>query len=346
MAERLFTREEMDQLVVRPHEGLMAAAKAGDKDKAKLWLKCLYKVYHYGFASRVMWDKVLMDTIYDKLGPDGVYDVMRRRDWTFNEIAPLQIQQEDWDEASRYIDSDDLVSLQKWVDRELRNYKLSHDLRCEWETKMMTFIHDNISPEAAYDALHKIIYDRYAMRVDNIAHHNFDMKLRVIYCIWGNHHHYGKISMDEDDEKITIKMEPCNSGMKMYHKGLYGAPYNCTMCKACPGTFSVDHFPIYCIHSPIQEFAAIDRVGWPTAINTPWDECDEPGYQFAEHTCHYQLYKDPKYIPDRVWEMLGKKRPDTYKFPGYEGFDWTPIPGSEIDDDYMAGPLELFGFKD
>lgn len=339
---RIFTNEEIARLCELPHDAFIRCMEEGKKDKAKEWLKNIFILYEFAFDHRILWDDVLMDGIYKKLGPDAVYDVMKDRGFSEKSITPLRLTKEKEDEVLGYVDANDVGACKRWMTREYKNMMYAHNLRIEWETILMTYLYKNVSPEYEFEVMDSIIRPNYEGLVREIADNNFDMRLRAVRCIWGLHTHGAPIEMWEDDEKVTIKMTYCNSGTMLLDKGIYGAPHNCTLCHdICPNTFSVDNFPIYCSHAPIQEFTSIDIVGFPIAINTPWDECDEPGYQFAQKACHYHIYKDPKDIPQRVFDMLGKERPSTYYFPGYEGFEYTPMPKQEGTQDW-PGSLSLY----
>lgn len=333
MAEtnKIFTEEEIRRLERMPHVALIEEMEAGRYDKALLWCENLCKLYRYTFDLRVRWDDQLSRCIFDNLGADGIYDVMRWCSFRKKDLEKLRITPEDEQTIKDLIRDRDIAACRKWIDKQYKMFRTAHDIRIEWETVLMTFIYEHIGHKALFDVMETIMVPAYYSRISEIANSGFDMRVRVIRCIWGLHSHGESITIKEDDEKVSIWADYCGSGTYLLDRGVYGPPLNCALCHdLSPNTYCTDNFPIYCSHSPVQEMASVDLIGFPMVIKTPWDECDEPDYMVAKRCCHSQLYKDPKFIPDRVYQMLGKKRPSTYYFPGYKGFDFTP--------DTKAGP--------
>ena len=221
----------------------------------------------------------------------------------------------------KYIDAGDVQAVKAWNDREYFKFNHSHDLRIEWETRLKTVIYEKLGAERLWEVMRLVVEDYYLPTLVNAKGNNWDFRYRVESRIAGLHSHGEYCAAVEDDEKCRIIMTPCGSGTWLIEKGVYEMPQCLCRCKACEYTFGLDDFPVYCTHSPLQEMICIERFGFPNAINTPYDLIDDPDYVFARECCHFDLFKDPKDIPDRVYEMLGKKRPDTYEFPGYEGFE-------------------------
>ncbi len=321
MAEnRVFTQEELDYLCIPPHIKLKDAVRSGDKEKAKQWLDVVFPLYTNGFDLRVKWDKRLTDKIYEELGGEGLVDVWKYRGFTDEEINAMKIQQSDVDEMLGYIEADDREAAEKWIDREYYKFNESHNIRIDWETRLKTYIYENLGEEKTWEVMRLVVEDYYNPTMVALLRHNFDFRYRVESRIAGLMSHGMYCHAEEDDVKCRVIMTPCGSGTYLLEHHVYEAPKNYSLCKACPNTFGIDKFPIYCTHSPIQEMISIERFGWPNAVNTPYDLIDDPDYVFAKECCHFDIFKDPSLVPDRVYEMLGKKRPDTYEFPGYEGF--------------------------
>ena len=81
-------------------------------------------------------------------------------------------------------------------------------------------------------------------------------------------------------------------------QGVYEAPQIRQGCKACPETWNIDNFPVYCVHAPQQEILSIKQIGWPVMVNNPLpEERNVPGYEFARQSCGFAVYKDPNDIP-------------------------------------------------
>lgn len=317
---RVFTQEELDYLSIPPHIHLVDSMKAGDKDDARHWIDVIFPLYVGAFDLRIRWDKRLTDMIYEELGGDALYNVWKYRGFTEEEIIPMKITQQDIDEVLEKIENDDMPAVEAWAKREYFKFNHSHDLRIEWETRLKTVIYNELGEEKLWEAMRLVVEDYYIPSMKDMVNHNWDFRYRVTSRLAGLQTHGQYCSAVEDDIKCRIYMTPCGSGTLLLEKGVYEMPHNFAKCKACAHTFCLDDFPAYCTHSPLQEMISIERFGFPNAVNTPYDLVDDPDYVFAKECCHFDVFKDPKDIPDRVYEMLGKKRPDTYEFPGYEGF--------------------------
>lgn len=319
---RIFTQEQLDEMAARPTDVMLDAVKAGNKEKAMERLDFIFSLWKMAFEIRIKWDKRFTDSIYENLGGDALYDVWRYRGFTEDQILPMCINQSDYDEAKQLIETLDVNGMEKWIERNYFNFRHSHDCRIEWETILMSHVYEHVSPEACWEAMRLTVHDFYDGGLAAAEEHDFDLQYRIQDVINGLHTHGEKLKVWEDDEKVTIIMEPCGSGTYLKNKGVYRAPQNCSLCSACRYTFSVDKFPIYCIHSPLKEIVSAERNGWIYEVTTPWDLVDDPNYEFAKECCHFQVYKDPKYIPDRVYQMLGMERPadDKINFPGYPGY--------------------------
>ena len=88
---RMFTDQELQEMIVPTPTRLREAYQAGDKEKATaLWNK-LVDDYMYAFDLRVNWDKAFTDYIYNNLGGDALYEVWRYRGWTEDDIRPMKI---------------------------------------------------------------------------------------------------------------------------------------------------------------------------------------------------------------------------------------------------------------
>jgi hypothetical protein len=108
--------------------------------------------------------------------------------------------------------------------------------------------------------------------------------------------------VEEDDEKITMRVAPCGSGGRMRRSGHYGPPYNFPRVKGPHHlTFGHSDFPHYCQHCAIlyaRMPIEMDGALWP--VIEP-DETDQG-------QCTFYFYKDPKDIPEEYYTRVGKKK--------------------------------------
>ena len=120
------------------------------------------------------------------------------------------------------------------------------------------------------------------------------------------HSMYPNLTVEEDDEKFILTMQPCGSGGRLIDSGAYEGPLGyAKLKKPGPHTWGEADLPIYCAHCPwAQEIFPVSEVGegmqlWIHASPFP----KKPG-----DPCVQYVYKDPKYVPDRYYERVGVSR--------------------------------------
>lgn len=307
---RMFTDEELQEMIVPTTTRIRNAYKAGDKETCKkLWNK-LVDDYMYAFELRVDWDKAFTDYIYNNLGGDALYEVWRFRGWTEEQIAPMKITEERRQQGLAMIeDGNDYDAFDKFLEHEYIMFRHSHDKRIEWETIIMGYVYNHAGPEALWSTMASVTPQYWQHMIDVTLNGTF--KDAVMEQIGGLETHGEPLEIMEDDEKVVVWMRPCGSGQfLMETRHVYEAPQKCVRCKACPQTWNIDNFPVYCVHAPQQEILSIKQIGWPVMVNCPLPaERDVPGYQFAKQSCGFAVYKDPNDIPEYVYKTLGFEKP-------------------------------------
>lgn len=311
---RLFTDEELQEMIVPTSTRIRNLFQSGDKEEAKkLWNK-LVDDYMYAFDLRVDWDRAFTDYIYNNLGGDALYEVWRYRGWTEDDIAPMKITEERREKGLKLLDGDDYEALDQFMDREYFLFRHSHDKRIEWETRIMGYVYEHAGPKALWETMSSVTPHYWQHMIDVTVNGTF--KDAVLEQIGGLETHGEPLEIMEDDEKVVVWMRPCGSGQFLVEQGVYEAPSNCVRCKACPETWNIDNFPVYCVHAPQQEILSIKQIGWPVMVNNPLpEERNAPGYEFARQSCGFAVYKDPNDIPAFVYETLGFKKPDHVEKP-------------------------------
>ncbi len=306
---RMFTDEELQEMIVPTTTRMRNAYKDGDREECiRLWNK-LVDDYMYAFDLRVIWDKEFTDYIYNELGGDALYEVWRYRGWTEDQIQPMKITEEVRQEGLALIEAgDNYDAFDKLLDREYFKFRKSHDKRIEWETRIMGYVYEHGGPDALWETMSKVTPTYWQHMIDVTVNGTF--KDAVMEQIGGLETHGEPLRIEEDDEKVTVWMDPCGSGQFLVEQGVYEAPSNCVRCKSCSQTWNIDRFPVYCVHAPQQEILSIKQIGWPVMVNNPLPaERDVPGYEFARQSCGFAVYKDPNDIPEFVYETLGFKKP-------------------------------------
>ena len=110
-------------------------------------------------------------------------------------------------------------------------------------------------------------------------------------------------TIEEDDEKVTFRMNPCGSGQRLWRMGRYeGEDGHAVMEEEHDWAYNRKGFPIYCTHCTfMNEILPIQWIGYPVYPSDP------PG-DFDRDPCTWYWYKDPADIPDRHWERYGLER--------------------------------------
>lgn len=312
---RIFTDEELQEMIVPTTTRIRNAYQQGDKENAKkLWNK-LVDDYMWAFDLRVNWDKAFTDYIYNELGGDALYEVWRLRGWTEDQIRPMKITEKTRQEGLAMIEAgDDYPAFDEFLKKEYFKFRHSHDKRIEWETIIMGYVYKHGGPEALWSTMATVTPQYWQGMIDAAVKGTY--KDAVQQQILGLETHGEPLEIMEDDEKVVVWMRPCGSGQFLVEKGVYEAPQNCVRCRACPQTWNLDNFPVYCVHAPQQEILSIKQVGWPIMVNCPLpEERNAEGYEFARQSCGFAVYKDPNNIPEFVYKTLGYEKPEHVEKP-------------------------------
>lgn len=114
-------------------------------------------------------------------------------------------------------------------------------------------------------------------------------------------HVHQPMTIEEDDKKVIITVDPCGSGGRLIEKGAYEAGF-AKIKEPCNLTWGMADFPIYCVHCPIGEMLEIENTGnfrFAHGIH----EISEVG-----PSCRYLLYKEPENIPEEYYARIGKTK--------------------------------------
>ena len=115
--------------------------------------------------------------------------------------------------------------------------------------------------------------------------------------------HTGRgLRIEEDDEKVTMVLNPCGSGGRMVREGHFGPPKNLNKIEKARGlTFGRENFPCYCAHCAV--FHHMMPIEWSGKPFPPIEVGHGPG-----DPCKWHFYKDPAAIPARYYEQVGKEK--------------------------------------
>lgn len=190
-----------------------------------------------------------------------------------------------------------------------------HDLLVDWLWEIMTRIAARDGEEALGEILREsqatwflkrswkaflrmTVKERMELCVEMMRSHAFSVQ------VGGN-----GVTVEEDDEKYTIRMDPCGSGGRMRRgdpadgtPSRLGPPYNFGTTKtAHPWSWSKADVPYYCTHCAMNEILPMEWGGhplWVTAFNPD-----------ASKPCGWMFYKSAKAIPEEIYKRVGREKP-------------------------------------
>lgn len=201
---------------------------------------------------------------------------------------------------AKAVEVGDKEQAKQLASRMCREFSFMHDLYVDWIAGLMDYIYANYGEDALYQALRKVIGAAREPRVDR---EKVDFRRRVQGLARLLRGHLEAMKVEEDDEKVCIKMEPCGSGQRLMQRGGYEPPRNLTLIqKPHPMTWGLTDFPIYCAHAPVLEILSIEWLGYPGLVAFPAEKV-------GRESCMFCIYKRIEDIPEEVYTRVGKQKP-------------------------------------
>lgn len=138
---------------------------------------------------------------------------------------------------------------------------------------------------------------------DNLAGVDFRELVEVFAGFFRAHTGQG-LRIVEDDEKVTMILNPCGSGGRMVKEGYFSPPRDLLKVKEAQAlTFGREDFPSYCTHCAV--FHHIMPIEWAGKPFPPIEVGAGPG-----DPCKWHFYKNAAAIPACYYEQVGQqKRP-------------------------------------
>jgi hypothetical protein len=207
------------------------------------------------------------------------------------------------DELLEAIDKGDKEKTKELAQRMYAESNHLHDSAMFWITGLQTYIYNNYGIEGLEKA------ERLAHEINGRVMHKpagkTDFRSRVENLASGLHGHLQPMTIEEDDEKVCITMQPCGSGERIIQKGGYEAGL-ARIKEPGPLTYGIKDFPIYCVHCPMLEMMEIENSGDFGSVHL----ITEPIYHGS---CRFTFYKDNADIPEEYYTRIGKKKPAAKK---------------------------------
>ena len=213
--------------------------------------------------------------------------------------------------AMEALEGGDVEGAKHWIRRHDETKDVIHDLYLHWITALLSHIHENWGEEAAVKAVRDTAahgQSGWAIPMAQAKQKIIEeqgMKAYVEWVIdmWRQHSMYPGTTVEEDDEKVIIRMRQCGSGGRLINSGAYDGPMGYKKLeKAGCHTWGEQGLPIYCSHCPmVHEIAPVQYFGrgaqfWVHASPLPEKKGDP---------CILHIYKDPDDIPESYYERIG-----------------------------------------
>ncbi|HTY63960.1 MAG TPA: hypothetical protein VMG30_17060 [Acidobacteriota bacterium] len=197
------------------------------------------------------------------------------------------------------IDAGNKEKAKDLASRMYQEFNYLHDGYGFWVTGLQTYIYKNYGIDALEEAEReahtieaKVVFKPIEAK---------DLRSQVEQLAKGLRGHLQPIAIEENDEMITLTMQPCGSGERIIQKGGYEAGLG-KVDEPHRITWGMKDFPIYCVHCPIMEALDIENTGNFRVVHI----VTEPMYHGA---CKFAFYKNPADIPEEYFTRIGKKKP-------------------------------------
>jgi hypothetical protein len=192
--------------------------------------------------------------------------------------------------------------------------KALHDLYCDWIWDIFTKTSEQHGEEAVYE-LCRSTQETWMMKRTWKGLIKMSVEDRVLINAEVMRSHRcgpeqdGGIEIIEDEDRVSIKMDPCGSGGRMRRgdpvngtPSRLGPPYHFGATKkGYPWSWGRKNVPYYCIHCAINEILPTEWGGYPLWVTGYSDDASKP--------CYWHFYKRPELIPESYFERLGFKKP-------------------------------------
>ncbi len=196
--------------------------------------------------------------------------------------------------------------------------KTFHDMACDWLWDIYTKLAEQQGEDAIYQ-ISRATQETWMLKRTWKGFLKMSIEERVYISaeIMRSHrcgpHQDGTIEIIEDEDRISIKMDPCGSGGRMRRgdsvngtPSRFLPPYNFGITKEphwwCWNQKGV---PYYCVHCAINEILPIEWGGYPLWVTGYSDNADDP--------CYWHFYKKPELIPETYYTRLGFDKHDELK---------------------------------
>jgi len=199
------------------------------------------------------------------------------------------------------IDAGDKAGAKELAQRMYREFNFLHDGYGVWVSGLQTYIYKRLG----IDALEEAEREAHTIEAKSVFKpiEQTDLRSLVEHLASGLRGHLQPITIVEDDEKVSLTMQPCGSGERIIQRGDYKPEIGLATVKdPHPITWGMKDFPIYCVHCPVMEMLQIEATG-------AFGACHIVAEPIYNGSCQFVFYKNPADIPEEFYARIGKKKP-------------------------------------
>src|SRR5919106_3938437 len=213
------------------------------------------------------------------------------------------------DRVIEAIDAGDLEGAKRLCEEMKHEWRFLHDMMVDGIAASMTWIKQELGEDAVGES-QRWAMERYWKRsVEAIDSRERKEIVQLLAATWRAHStsgvgpNPGAFTIEEDDEKVTFRMNPCGSGQRLVRRGLYEQNGYGRTREAHDWSYGRKDFPLYCTHcSFMNESLPIQWSGYPIYPSDPPED-------YSTDPCTWYWYKDPADIPERHWRRYGAVKP-------------------------------------
>ncbi len=212
--------------------------------------------------------------------------------------------------AMEALDAGDIERAKYWIRRQDQTKDTLHDLYLHWVTALLDRIYKRWGEDEVVESLRETVRQWVVpfarLKAQLLEKGGIAAYMEFLIDALRQHSMYPNLTVQEDDEKFILTMQPCGSGGRLIDSGAYEGPLGyAKLEKAGPHTWGETGVPIYCAHCPwAQEILPVSEVGegmqlWVHASPFP----KKPG-----DPCVQYVYKEARHVPHRFYERIGMSR--------------------------------------
>ena len=212
--------------------------------------------------------------------------------------------------ALEALENGDIEKAKYWIQKNEETKYAIHDLYMHWVADLLGEIYDRIGLEEYLEILKTTVRHWAEPRYHGAKDVRETEGIKAFICqnvdAWRQH--CGEFTVEEDDEKVTFKHQPCGSGGRLVNESAYDGESGYRRIKeAGPHTWGKENMPIYCSHCPqAHMILGIEILG----KGQQWwvHDYDKPFPQKPGDPCIHYIYKDPDKIPEKYYAYIGMEK--------------------------------------